>query len=219
LRDLNDDSSTRNVPGAAPNAAAPDHAVGTEETSIVEAARRGEDWAWLALYEDLAPRVQGYFRAHQIHHPEDLTADVFLDVARRIQEFRGDSRRFRSWVFTIAHSRLVDEVRRSCRRGTQIPLDHAATIVSSHDVENEVVDRIGQQSLFEAMAVADCLTDSQRQVVMLRLLGDLSVAETAAALGKSETSVKVTLHRAVRVLQNHFAGKGVTELADERLLG
>jgi RNA polymerase sigma-70 factor (ECF subfamily) len=188
----------------------------TGDPAILDGARRGEEGAWSVLYRDLAPRVRGFFRAQGAAHPDDLTGDVFLEVARRIGEFRGNIGGLKAWVFTIAHSRLVDEIRRSCRRGEQVPLDHVAGLASGHDVEGEVVDRLRGEEL---LAAAGCLTAGQREVVMLRIFGGLSVVEVASALGTSPAAVKMLHHRAVCALREHFAQQGVTELADERLMG
>jgi RNA polymerase sigma factor (sigma-70 family) len=160
--------------------------------------------------------VRGFFRAQGAAHPEDLTGDVFLEVARRIGEFRGSMGGLRAWVFAIAHSRMVDEYRRSSRRGDQVDLDHAAELASGHDVAAEVCDRMRGDELLVA---AGCLTAEQREVVMLRIFGGLSVAEVASALDTTPAAVKMLHHRAVRSLREHFSDQGVTELTDERLMG
>jgi RNA polymerase sigma factor (sigma-70 family) len=186
------------------------------ESLILEGARCGDARAWSVLYRDLAPRVRGFFRAQGAAHPEDLTGDVFLEVARRIGEFRGSMGGLRAWVFAIAHSRMVDEYRRSSRRGDQVDLDHAAELASGHDVAAEVCDRMRGDELLVA---AGCLTAEQREVVMLRIFGGLSVAEVASALDTTPAAVKMLHHRAVRSLREHFSDQGVTELTDERLMG
>jgi RNA polymerase sigma-70 factor (ECF subfamily) len=69
-------------------------------------------WAFERLYADLAPVVAGYLRVQGAAEPEDLTSEVFLGVFTGIDSFEGSETQFRSWVFTIAYSRLVDERRR-----------------------------------------------------------------------------------------------------------
>jgi RNA polymerase sigma-70 factor (ECF subfamily) len=184
------------------------------ESVILEGVRSGDERAWSLLYAELAPRVRGYFRAQRMAHPDDLTGDVFLEVARRIKGFSGDMPGFRAWVFTIAHSRVVDEIRRSSRRGEQTGLDEVAPMASGDDVEGEVLGALRRRELLVAM---EYLTVEQRQTVMLRLFGGLSVAETAAALGRSTAAVKMLHSRACTALRRHFSEQGVTEFADERL--
>ena len=89
-----------------------------EFESAVEAAQAGAEWAWSRLYAELSGPVFGYLRSRGAVEPEDLLGEVFVQVARNIGSFRGDARSFRSWVFTIAHHRLIDERRyRAARWG------------------------------------------------------------------------------------------------------
>ena len=91
-------------------------------TSLLESARQGSEAAWQELYDGLAPVVLGYLRANSAPDPEDVLSEVFLQVARDIATFDGEEKGFRSWVFTIAHHRLIDARRHSARR----PVDLAA---------------------------------------------------------------------------------------------
>ncbi|MGH2756708.1 MAG: RNA polymerase sigma factor, partial [Actinomycetota bacterium] len=86
------------------------------------AARAGQEWAWNKLYRELAPRVRGYLRARGATEADDLTGEVFLQVVRDIASFSGGPREFCAWLFTVAHHRLLDDVRRSQRR----PLEPAS---------------------------------------------------------------------------------------------
>ena len=84
-------------------------AMSTERfTTLLAAARDGSEAAWQELYNGIAPVVLGYLRANGSPDPEDVLSEVFLQVARDIATFDGDERGFRSWVFTIAHHRLID---------------------------------------------------------------------------------------------------------------
>src|SRR5512132_1335523 len=91
-------------------------------SSLLEAAREGSEAAWQELYSGLAPMVLGYLRANGAPDPEDVLSEVFLQVARDIARFHGEEPGFRSWVFTIAHHRLIDARRHSARR----PVDLSA---------------------------------------------------------------------------------------------
>ena len=84
-------------------------------SDVLSSARRGDDWAWETLYRDLAGPIVGYLATRGATDPEGLAAEVFLNVARDIGRFQGDESSFRSWVFVIAHRRLIDE-RRASRR-------------------------------------------------------------------------------------------------------
>ena len=80
------------------------------------AAQLGAEWAWTALYRDLVPSVRGYVRARGAAEPDDVVGEVFLQVVRDLGRFDGGEREFRTWLFTIAHHRLLDARRRAVRR-------------------------------------------------------------------------------------------------------
>lgn len=82
----------------------------------MEAAQKGNEAAFADVYRDLAPVVAGYVRGKGACDPDDVVSETFIAVARNIKPFTGDEHAFRSWVFTIAHRRLIDERRARGRR-------------------------------------------------------------------------------------------------------
>ena len=169
------------------------------EDGTLSAAMRGDQAAWAAIYRALGPGVVGYFRARRVRDAEDLAADVFLEVARRMGAFRGGADGFRSWVFTIAHSRYVDWVRAMQHRRT-VPLDAIAEPAGGDDAFDGASDSLRREALISEV---DALSPDQRSVVLLRMLADLSVTEVAEVLGKSESAVKVLHHRGVKALRRN----------------
>src|SRR5438067_382498 len=75
------------------------------------------------VYRLLAPAVLGYLRTQGVPDPEDVTGEVFLQVARDLHRFKGDDDALRRWVFTIAHHRMVDSHRRRARRPAVVDLE------------------------------------------------------------------------------------------------
>lgn len=118
-------------------------AFGEAFPSVLLAARVGAEWAWTALYRDLAPPVLGYLRGTGAADPEDLTGEVFLRVVRDLARFEGGEADFRSWIFTIAHHRLLDQRRSRSRRPEDLaPADEVAGRVAGGDVEGEALERL-----------------------------------------------------------------------------
>ncbi len=138
-----------------------------------------------------------------------MVSEVFLAAARGIGSFEGDEAGFRSWLFAIAHARLIDERRMRARRATT-PTDVSEfeDLPDQADVETVVLGRISTQRLTDLFAV---LAPDQRDVLTLRIVGDLSLAETAGVLGKSVGAVKVLQHRAINRLRELSAHEGVTQ--------
>jgi RNA polymerase sigma-70 factor (ECF subfamily) len=177
-------------------------------SQILEAARRGSDEAWAEIYRELAPRVLGYVRARGAQDPEDLLGEVFLRAVRDIGAFRGGERELRAWVLTIAHHRLVDDLRRRARRPQELgedTLDLDRGLVG--DVEEEALGRIGAERVRELIRG---LTEEQQSVLLLRILGDLTIEEVARAIGKRPGAVKALQRRALRSIKERLAREGVT---------
>jgi RNA polymerase sigma-70 factor (ECF subfamily) len=181
-------------------------AIGARFPGVLAAAGRGEDWAWAEIYRDLSPAVLGYLCGRGARDAEDLLGECFVHVVRNLARFEGDERAFRSWVFTIAHHRLVEHWRRS--RLTP------ALGFSDDDVARRLDARpdpaapdgalIQRASLVELLGN---LPASQRDVLLLRVVNQFSIRETAAILGRTEAAVKLLHSRAVRAVQRSWAGR------------
>jgi RNA polymerase sigma factor (sigma-70 family) len=173
---------------------------------VLDAARANAPWAYRRLYESLAGPVSGYLRGQGARDVEDLTSEVFLGVFRRLGTFEGDEAAFRSWVFTIAHRRLTDERRSRARRPEPASLDERPGEVVGGDVEQEVLDRLGAEGVHRLL---DRLSDDQRDVLLLRVVGDLTVDQVAEATGKRPGAVKALQRRGLNALRKIIADEGV----------
>ncbi|WP_053208241.1 RNA polymerase sigma factor [Jiangella muralis] len=165
---------------------------------MFDAARAGAPWAFERLYTDLAPVVTGYLRLQGAAEPDDLTSEVFLGVFAGLASFEGTEPQFRSWVFTIAHRRLIDERRRVARRPSE-PTDDPATLDGpGGDAEAEAIDALGLRRVYELCAT---LSAEQREVVLLRVVGDLTVEQVAQTVGRSVGAVKALQRRGLTALR------------------
>lgn len=165
---------------------------------LTESARRGEAWALTEIWHLYSPAVTGYLRGRGVADPEDMTSEVFLQVFRRIGSFRGDEAALRTFVFSVAHARYVDERRRLARRGTEIEFvadDHGAVAVSAE------ADALHELATQRAIALIETLSPDQRDVLLLRIVADLSLEETAKVLRKRVGAVKSLQHRALAALR------------------
>ena len=170
--------------------------------STLLAARAGGEWAWAALYRQFSPPVLGYLRARGAAEPEDVLGEVFLQVARDVHRFEGDERAFRGWLFTIAHHRLLDEARRRGRRPVELaPADVLAEAGPHGDVEGEALEEIGTARVLDLMSR---LSPDQQNVLLLRILGDMTVEEVARTLGKRPGAVKALQRRALEAVKREL---------------
>jgi RNA polymerase sigma factor (sigma-70 family) len=184
--------------------------IGERFPTLLDSARQGDRGSLEAIHHDLAPVVIGYLRGQGAAEPEDLAAEVFVGVARGLRSFRGDERAFRSWVFSIAHRRLIDERRRLSRRKEQPvdPSDLAGGLDrSGGDVEAEALARIGESWVLNAIRR---LTPDQRAVLLLRVVADLPVEEVARIVGRTPGAVKALQRRALSALARQIDREGVS---------
>jgi RNA polymerase sigma factor (sigma-70 family) len=164
---------------------------------VLGAAYRGESWAFDRMFRALAPVVTAYLRAQGAVEPDDLTSEVFLGVLRNVHRFQGGEAQFRSWVFTIAHRRLLDERRRIGRRPLTEPLAAAPEPPAPEDIEETVAHALAAERV---RALCDQLVPDQRDVVILRVVARLSVYQVATTLGKTPGAVKALQRRGFRAL-------------------
>jgi RNA polymerase sigma-70 factor (ECF subfamily) len=163
----------------------------------LKAAQNGDEAAWAAIYRDLAGPVTGYLRSHGVAEPDDVTAEVFLQMARDIHRFEGDDSSFRSWVFVIAHRRMIDQRRANGRRPktTSSALFHEQ---EGGDVEDEALEQLTFEWVCEMLAE---LTPDQREVLALRIIADMSLEETAKTMGKTQGAIKALQRRGMAHLK------------------
>lgn len=174
--------------------------------AVLGRARAGSGAAFAALYGDLARQVAGYLRAKGVADVEDVTSEVFLAVFTGLPGFDGDYQHFRSWVFTIAHRRVVDGWRRAGRTPHLVPYEPVDDARTSSSAEVEALAAIGQERVVALLAL---LTDEQREVLVLRVVADLTVEQVAEVVGRRPGAVKALQRRGLATLRRVLATEGV----------
>jgi RNA polymerase sigma-70 factor (ECF subfamily) len=171
-------------------------------------ACKGNRLALAELYRELHPPILRYLRALEPVEGEDLASDVWLGVISHLGNFRGDQRALRSWAFTIARSRLIDLRRRRVRRATDPTApEEIARHAEQRDVEEDAMAALSTEDALRRIAT---LPPDQAEVVLLRVVGDLSVRDVAAIMGKRPGTVRVLQHRALRRLAEQLTPRVVT---------
>jgi RNA polymerase sigma factor (sigma-70 family) len=169
---------------------------------LLTGARAGADPAWRELYDELAPSVHGYLRARGARDPEDLTGEVMLHVVRDLRKFDGDWSGFRAWVMTIAHHRLVDDARIRARRPAELvaepPEPPSPNGSEAGDAEMARLD------LARTTGLLSELPASQRTVLLLRIIADLTIDEVAQVIGKRPGAVKQLQRRALIAIRKRL---------------
>jgi RNA polymerase sigma-70 factor (ECF subfamily) len=164
---------------------------------VITRAARGDRDALAELWRSHQHLLLRYLRGRRAAAPEDVASQVWIEVARGLAAFDGDAVDFRRWLFTIARRRHVDELRRAARRVSEAELDVDPADPTTPD---EVVGAL--DGLEQAIALVRRLPDDMADAVLLRVVADLSVAEVAAIMGRSEGNVRVLMHRGLERLRS-----------------
>ena len=180
--------------------------------AVLAAAQANAGWAFSRLHESLAPAVTAYVRAQGVRDADDVVNEVFLAAFTRIGSFAGGETQFRSWVFTIAHHKVVDQRRAAARRPHVEPLDVGfatdGRLPAGRSAEEDALTSAGLRQL---RPVLDRLSPEQRDVLVLRVVADLSVEEVAQLVGKQPGAVRALQFRAVNTLRRLLAEEAVTQ--------
>ena len=173
-----------------------------EIETLVRDAQEGDAEAFAGLYEMFYGKIHRYvsFKTGNATEAEDITEEVFLRMLESINSFKWRGHPFSSWLFRIAHNLVVDHFRRKGRQKTA-PLEAASGLkgASFQDLDGSLDLKLHFAKVSEAMIG---LTELQRQVLSLRFAGELSVLETAQAMGKKENAVKALQHAAIKKLRS-----------------
>jgi RNA polymerase sigma-70 factor (ECF subfamily) len=182
----------------------PEHLARIE--ALVELAQSGDPEAFGQIYEEYVDVVYRYVyvRCGSHHLAEDLTAETFVRALRRLDSYTWTGKDIAAWFVTIARNLVVDHVK-SSRYRMEVTTGELLDADESADApEAEVLDRMRDRRLLEAVKK---LGPDQQECIVLRFLQGLSLAETAAVLGRKENAVKQLQLRAVRALHRALDGE------------
>lgn len=177
-----------------------------EIVSLIERAQAGDPLAFDRLYEVYAHSIFRYLyhRLNEREVAEDLTGEAFLRLIENIGNFRIGPRDqkaiFSGWFFRIAHNLMVDHLRREARQ-TEMP----ESVTSTEEQPVQVMEHSLRQSRLRA--ALNQLTQDQQDVVVLRFFDELSNAEVAQIMGRTEGAIKALQHRALAALSRVLLGE------------
>lgn len=172
------------------------------EHQLVEAARTGDEGAIEALYRTYYPVVYRYalFRVGSATAAEDVTSQVFLGMVRHLPRFSWKGKPFVAWLYAIAQKQVAQHHRSTARAAPTVGLEQAEELIADTAGPDATVhERERRVRLAGALRM---LPESQREVVLLRYVLSLSLAETAAAVDKSEGAIKQLQLRGLATLKD-----------------
>lgn len=189
----------------------PRHVPLDRDRALVESAK-ADPAQFDALYRKYVAQVYSYayYELRDHHEAEDATERTFMAALAGLRRFEeratpadgSGASTFRVWLFQIARN-AVAERRRRLRRRPEAPLEAAEGITSSTDVEDEATRH---DDVAAAMRAIDRLPGDRRRAVILRFVEEMSTAEIAGILGRSDGAVRVLIHRALRSVARDLDG-------------
>lgn len=193
--------------------------LGHDFDGVLAAAQQGDEAAFARLWRDLNPSLLRYLRLFAGEVAEDVAADTWMQVVRRLKDFEGTEVGWRAWVFTTARRRALDEGRRRTRRSAAATASGRALEVGHPDArtgadQSEVADTadmaLEHLQTRRVLALVAQLPGKQAEVIVLRVVAGLPVEEVARILACSPGAVRVNAHRGLRRLAVILASEGVT---------
>ncbi len=169
-------------------------------TAAVQAAREGDEAAFVVLWRTLHPPLLRYLRVRGEDLAEDLAAETWIHVVRGLATFEGNDAEFRAWLFTIARHRAIDQSRTKARRPATIAVADPAQMEAHPMVRSAEDDAVANDDTARALELVATLPPDQAEAVMLRVVAGLDVADVARLLDKKPGTVRVMVHRALRTL-------------------
>jgi RNA polymerase sigma-70 factor, ECF subfamily len=193
---------------AAPEAAEADEPVEADDVpegdqvavwQLVERVQQGDGEAFGQLYDRYVTVVHRYVlhRVGDRSLAEDVTSETFVRALRRIDSLSFQGRDVGAWLVTIARNIVLDHVKSSRYRLEVTTADMLDADRATEGPEDAVVAHLTNTQL---LACVKQLGGEQQECIVLRFLHGLSVAETAAVMGKKDGAIKALQHRAVRRL-------------------
>ena len=175
------------------------------DRALVEAAQ-ADPARFEALYRKYLAQVYNFafYELRDHHEAEDVTERTFLAALTNPSRFEERARTadgdgastFRVWLFQIARNAVAERRRRS-RRHPETVLEAAATLPAAVDLEAEVARNDDVAAAWRAVAR---LPVDRRRAIVLRFVDEMTTAEIAGVLGRSEGAVRVLIHRALRTV-------------------
>jgi RNA polymerase sigma-70 factor, ECF subfamily len=164
---------------------------------LLRAAIAGDERSYAAFLERIGTVVRDMIRPkimHQALDAEDIVQETLLAIHLKRHTWLADSPVL-PWVYAIARHKLIDAIRRRGRRA-QIGLGEIAEPPAAPDPEP-----LMRRDIERVLAM---LSPAQRAVLAAISVEGCSIAETAKRLGKSETAIRVALHRGLNAISTRF---------------
>jgi RNA polymerase sigma-70 factor, ECF subfamily len=170
-----------------------------DEELLVQRAQQQDSEALTRIYEAYFDKIYRYLvvRVRNEIEAEDLTQQVFMKVLQSISSYKSKGVPFSSWIYRIAHNQMVDFMRQQNKKAT-VDIE-GLQLPDNADDPQQVIEQ--QVDVEEVKKATQKLTAAQQEVLSLRFTAEMSIAQCAEIMGKSEGAIKALQHSAVLALR------------------
>jgi RNA polymerase sigma-70 factor, ECF subfamily len=178
------------------------------DRQLMEAVQAGDSEAVQLLVERYRKRIFKYLYGWIKNYEDalDVTQEVLMTVYQKAHLYNS-SHSLTAWIYRIAHNLCIDHLRRETRRGHAGAVEFDESLgVYAPDSATTSPEQIamGKEIISRVKEAIEELPTRQREVLQLRLLGELSLEEIAETLGLTLGGVKSNLHVALQNLRRHL---------------
>lgn len=167
--------------------------------ALFEKAKQGDRDAFGSIYHSYYTPIYRYvlYRTKSVRDSEDITHEVFLKALRVMDRFSMRKVSPLAFFYTIARNTLIDMYR--MKRDEIVDEDFFDTIASTHPKPSDEVS--AQEDIGHVRKAIASLPEEQKDVVMMRAIGELSYEEIAKVLKKSEQAIRQIYSRGLKSLR------------------
>ena len=169
------------------------------EEKLIKDAIRGSSSAFGVLYDHYQPMIYRFVlvKVGSRGDAEDITHQTFMSAWQNVRTYKHRGHPFSSWLYQIARNQVIDHYR--AKKGdVSIDAVDPEYFVAQVSVSTDLAGKLEMEKVRRAIAT---LKPDYQDVIIMRFVEDISLKETAAAMGKTEGAVKLIQHRAIKELQ------------------
>jgi RNA polymerase sigma-70 factor (ECF subfamily) len=178
------------------------------DSDVIQRVRKGDRVAIGAFFERYHDGIFRYlyYKVGDIHTAEDLTSEVFVRLIRSLVQHRLDDLQPQAWLYKIARNLAIDHYR---KRQTLQAVTLEENVTSEEVIDDRIEHSLDSHALYKAV---NTLPFKQREVIIMRFINNLPIAEAALAMSCSQDAIKGLQRRALISLRQFLLDRGLVDL-------
>jgi RNA polymerase sigma-70 factor, ECF subfamily len=167
--------------------------------TVIDHARDGDERAFGVLYDTYIDKIYRhvYYRTGSTEDAQDISQEVFIKAFKALPKYKKTNTPFIGWLMRISHNLIIDHYR---KKKDHLPLDNELAF-SDPNTNPENLAEIGSNQQTVRKAILK-LPEDYQQVILMYFIEGFSYPEIAAAMGKKEGAIRVSICRALKKMRD-----------------